>query len=157
MKHGLVENNSSKATFLKTELRANTFGGRGGCECDPGLGQRNPAKMQFNMCLGFVFAGKTRIKIDVFIEISIFIRVFPANTKPRHIFACISAGLVWPMPLSSLPPPQVFALSSFSQKVALEENFSTSPLFIHTFSFVLGQVVFQTQGCDWQCSFLEPP
>ena len=133
MKHWLVENNSSKATFLKTELRANTFGGRGGCECDPGLGQRNPAKMQFNMCLGFVFAGKTRIKIDVFIEISIFIRVFPANTKPRHIFACISAGLVWAMALSSLPPPQKKTSLSvvFSIKIGLRRKLFHQPIF-HT-------------------------
>jgi hypothetical protein len=50
--------------------------------------------MHANMCLGFVFAGKTRMKIGFSIMFSIFIRVFAGKTKPRHIFACIPAGLV---------------------------------------------------------------
>ena len=91
----LVEKNSSKATFLETELRAKTFFWGGvGVECDPGLCQTNPAGMHANMCLGFVFAGKTRMKIGFSIMFSIFIRVFAGKTKPRHIFACIPAGLV---------------------------------------------------------------
>ena len=121
-----------------------------------GLGQTSPATMQVNMCLVFVFAWKTRIKIVVLLEFRFLFEFVEQKQNPDTYLHAFLLGLFGPWLCQAYPPLKKKHRSQlfFPTKLALEENFSTNPVFIHTFCFVLGNVVFQTQGCDWQCSFL---